>query len=75
MSRLTADFIDTLAGAAGRVMADLTETSGGPLAGVSCMSRLTADFIDTLAGAAGRVMADLTETEVLCIPRTSVTRC
>ena len=26
MSRLTADFIDTLAGAAGRVMADLTET-------------------------------------------------
>ena len=53
--RVTVDsrFHRHVSGAAGRVVADLTETSGGQLAGVSCASRLTADFIDTLAGLSG----------------------
>ena len=58
MSRLIADFIDTLAGAAGRVMADLTETFGGPFHGVT----VDGGFHRHVRGAAGRVMADLTET-------------
>ena len=44
--RVTVDggFQRYVSGAAGRVMADLTETFGGPLAGsVSCVSRLTAE--------------------------------
>ena len=53
--RITVDggFHRLVSGAAGRVGADLTETSGGQLAGVSCVSQLTADFIDTLAGLPG----------------------
>ena len=44
--------------AAGRFGADLTETFGGRLAGVSCVSR----FHGHVSEAAGRFEADLTET-------------